>query len=406
MTVEAQETRWRSGRNRRLLTAVLAVAMLVPLGVMVFDQHRYQSEHRSMATQERHAIEYLLALSPLTIALTEAQSAAVSGEPARREALDQAMAGVTDVDERFAEQLRLGERWPQLRNVIERVAGTDHADGRAAYTAYTETTGLLLALHDRLRDTTGLVRDPDQDAYHLQNAAGGALPETIVAIGRLVDLITIATSDPASEEIANAADIRAANAAATRPADALVVSVQEALDTTDSRSLSSTVLAKYDRFLRGKDILLGAVPADGSLQDGDPALIGGMRGEVQAAAEELSTGLLTELDALVENRGDGLATGQRVTTALAIGAVLLVLALVALSLFWEPRVPAHHRGELPSGSGGDGRNGGPGRGTPELPSLRTSISDGAVGYRARADLPAPGDRLAGDVLGAGRADVR
>lgn len=398
MTVTAWETHRRSGRHRRVLTVVLAVAMLIPLGVIFIGHQRHQAEHRSMATQERHGIEYLLALSQLTIVLTDAQSAAVSGQPVRWEVLDQAMARVTGVNERYGEELRLGERWPQLRNVIERAAGTDHGDGRATYAAYAEATSLLLALHERLRDTTGLVRDPDQDAYHLQHAAGGALPETIVAIGRLVDQITIAAGGSSREQATNAADIRAATAAATRPADELVVSVQEALDTTHSRSLSGTVLAKYDRFLRGKDILLGAVPADGNVQDMNIALLGGMRGEVQAAAEELSTGLLTELDVLVAGRLDGLGRDQWITTALAVVGVLLVLGLLALNLLRQPNPPARPHGELPRGSDG--------RGTPEPRSLRTSISDRPAGYGARADLPAPGDRLAGDVLGAERADVR
>lgn len=404
MAVQAWEARQRTGRYRQVLTAALALAILIPVGVLFFDHNSHQGQRRSMAAQERQGIEYLLALSQLTIALTEAQSAAVRGEPVDAEGLDEPLASVADVDERLGTQLQVGERWPQLRNTIERAASTDHADGRAAYTAYEEATGLLLGLQDRIRDTTGLVRDPDADAFHLQNAAGGALPETIVAIGQLVDRVTVAAAEPASRQAAHAPEISAAAAAVTRPADEFVVDIQAALDTTESRSLSSTVLGKYDRFLRAKDILLGTVPADGNVQNVDLGLLSGIRTELSAAADELSTALLTELDVLVETRVNEFTSGQRITIASAIVVVLLVLGLVAVTLFWDARRFNRHpqHGELPTGSGGEARGGG----TPGRELARMSVSDAVAAYEPRAGTPAAGDRLAGEVLGAERADVR
>jgi hypothetical protein len=406
MTVQAWESRRPAGRTRQMLTIVLALAVLVPLGVMFFDHSRHQGERRSAAAQERHGVEYLLALGQLTIAVTDAQSAAVSGEPVRWETIDQSMTDVDEVDGRFGHELQVGERWSQLRNTIERAANTDHADGRAAFAAYEEATSLLLGLHDRLRDTAGLVRDPDRDAYHVQNAAGGALPEAIVAIGQLADRVTIAADEPRSEAATNAMDVSVATAAATDPIDEFVESVQAALDTTESRSLSSSVLGKYDRFLRAKDILIGAVPPDGSVEGMDLELFAGIRTELQAAADALSTALLAALDVLVETRLSEFTRGQRITIASAVVGVLLLLGLVAISLLWDPGQPNrhHHQGELPSGSGGDGRGGA--SGTPELPATRRSISDTAASYRIQPGTPAAGDRLAGEVLGAERADVR
>jgi hypothetical protein len=395
-----------------MLAALLALAILVPLGVLFFDHHRELGERRSTATKERHGIEYLLALGQLTIALSDAQSAAVEGEPVPAEALDRSLADVAEVDDRFGDELQVRERWSQLRNTIELAASSDHADGRAAYTSYQEATGLLLGLHDRLRDTTGLVRDPDQDAYHLQGAAGEALPETVVALGQLVDLVMISAGEPASEQAANAPNISAAMAAVARPADDFVVGIQAALDTTESRSLSSTVLGKYDRFLRAKDGLLGLVPPDGNVGDVDLGLLAGIRTGAQAAADELSIALLTELDGLIESRAGALTRGQWTAVASVAAGVLLVfgLVLVAVSLVRDARQPTRQarHGELPAGTGGDGRGGGSGsgHGTPELPPVRMSISDTAVRYETRPGTPAAGDRLAGEVLGSERADVR
>lgn len=402
MTVEAWETR-QAGRYQRVFIILLAVTILVPLGVLFFQHHGHQSDRRSAAIQERHGIAYLRALGQLTIALTDAQSAAVRGEPLRWEPLDEALTDVDDVDSQYGDELRVGERWSQLRGTIERAANTEHRDGRAAYAAYEEATGLLLGLHDRLRDTAGLVRDPDQDAHHLQSAAAGSLPETVVALGRLADQVALLAGVPARERAASGPEISAAIAAVTVPADEFVRSVQSALDSTENRSMSGSVLGKYDRFLRAKDVLVGAVSPDGDAP-ADPGLLAGIRTEQQAAADDLSTALLTELDALVESRVGALTRDRWLSVVMAVLGVLLVLGLVALTLLRGAQPPARraHPGELPAG--GDGR--GPGGRTPELSRSRMSISDSAASYEPGHAAPAAGDRLAGEVLGVERADVR
>jgi hypothetical protein len=232
MTVQTGQARGWTGGRRRILAASLALAILIPLTVLFFEHNRYLGESRSTATDERHGIEYLLALSQLTIALTDAQSAAVAGEPVSRDVLDGALGDVADVDARFGEELRVRERWTQLRDTIELAAGAEHADGRAAYTAYGEATGLLLGLYDRVRETSGLVRDPDEDAQHVQDAAGGRLPEAVVAAGRVIDLVILATGEAAGGQPANPGEISVALTAVTGPVADLVAGVQAALDST------------------------------------------------------------------------------------------------------------------------------------------------------------------------------
>jgi hypothetical protein len=413
MTVQTREARGWTGGRRRVLAALLAVAILIPLGVLFLRHNGDLGEGRSMATQERHGIEYLLALSQLTIALTDAQSAAVSGEPVSREVLDAALADVADVNDRFGEELRVHERWSQLRDTIELAAGTDHADGRAAYTAYAEATGLLLGLHDRLRETTGLVRDPDQDAYHLQDAAGGRLPETIVAAGRLVDLVTLAAGEPASQQAANTMEISAAVTAVTGHADDLVTGIQAMLDSTRSSSLSSSILGQYDRFLRAKDGLLLAVPPEGNVQAVDFELLGFISAELPAATDDLFTALLTELDTLVETRLSELTRDRWTAIALLCAGLLLALGVVGVSLArgTRPTTTRHRRpSELTAGSGGDGLGDGSGSGRPGTPQLSpalTPLSDTAAGYESGRRRTAPaGDPLAGELLGSERGDVR
>jgi hypothetical protein len=389
---------------------LLALAILIPLGVLFLRHNGDLGEGRSMATQERHGIEYLLALSQLTIALTEAQSAAISGAPASREGLDGALADVADVDDRLGEELRVHERWSQLRDTIELAASTDHADGRAAYTAYAEATSLLLGLYDRLRETTGLIRDPDQDANHLQDAAGGSLPETVVAAGRLVDLVGLAAGAPAGQQAANTVEISAAVTAVTAHADDLVTGIQAMLDSTHSSSLSSSVLGQYDRFLRAKDGLLLAVPPEGNLQAVDFELLGFIGAELPAAADDLFTALLTELDTMVETRLSELTRDRWTAIASLCAGLLLALGVVAVSLAGGTRQPTRHRrpSELTAGSG-DGLGDGSGSGRPGAPQLSPAlrpISDTAAGYESGRRTASAGNPLAGELLGSERADVR
>jgi hypothetical protein len=409
MTVHTRQARGRTVGRRRVLAALLALAILVPLGVLFLDHNRDLSHGRSNAAQERHGIEYLLALSKLTIALTDAQSAAVGGEPVSRELLDRAVAGVAEVDDRFGEELRVRERWSQLRQTIEQAADADHADGRAAYTSYGEATGLLLGLHDRLLQTSGLIRDPDEDAHHLQDAAGESLPEALVAAGRLVDLVILRAAGPAGAQPADPTEIPIAVAAVTRPGDDLVASVQAALDSTQSRSLSSSVLGKYDRFLRAKDGLLLTVPADGNVGAVDFGQLAFIRGEVRDAGDDLLSTLLTELDTLIQTRRSAL-TRSLWTAVVSVAIVaLLAFGLVAVALYRDRRQPTRHRhqGELPAGSGGDGPGGsGPDRDPPQLLRPVTSISDITSGYEPRPGTPPARNRFTGELLHPEGADVR
>jgi len=410
MTVQTGQARERTGGRRRLLAALLALAMLIPLGVLFLDHNRHVSEGRSAATQERHGIEYLLALSKLTIAVTDAQSAAVSGEPVSRELLDGALADVADVDARFGDELRVRERWTQLRDAIELAAETEHADGRAAYTSYGEATSLLLGLYNRLRETSGLVRDPDEDANHLQDAAAGRLPEAVVEAGRLVDLVVLATGESVGGPPANPIEIPIAVVAFTGPAGDVVAGVQAALDSTESRSLSSAVLSKYDRFLRAKDGLLLTVPADGNVQEVDFGTLAFIRGEIQAAGDDLFTTLLFELDTLIETRLSELGRSLWTAVVAVLIGVLLAFGLAAVSLALGTRQPTRHRhqGELSAGSGADGFGGGSGsgHGAPQLPRPLMPISDISADYEPMRGTPPAAGRLSGGLFDPEGADVR
>ena len=87
-----------------------------------------------------------------------------------------------------------------MRAKLEALRGRSATDPEAAYTAYGEVADLLLALHRKVRESSGLVRDPDADSFFLQDSAGQELPEAVVAAGRLADLGTLVSRRPAAEQ--------------------------------------------------------------------------------------------------------------------------------------------------------------------------------------------------------------
>jgi hypothetical protein len=220
---------------------------------------------------------------------------------------------------------------------------------------------------------------------------------------QLTDLLTLTAAAPAGAPAAQPAEISAAADAVAGPADELVTAVQAALDSTASRSLSGAVLTKYDRFLRVKDGLLAVVPADGNVEAVDFELLGFFRNEVRATGDDLYATLLAELDTLIDDRASGLARSRWTAIAAVAIGVLLVFGVAAVSLVRRVRrlTGRPSPGQLVAGGAGTGLGGGR-----ELPQSRNSISDMAAGSGARHGTPPAGDRLAGQLFGPERIDVR
>jgi hypothetical protein len=329
MTVQAHPRRGWTTSRAPLLGGLLVLVLLIPVGLLFGAHWRDLGDRASATTHERQGIEYLTALSQLTVALADVQSAAVGGQVISRDALTRAVEATAGVDRRLGGTLRVSERWSQLRDTVEQLSATEYDDPYAAYTAYSEATGLLLDLHDKLRETSGLIRAVDPDTYYLQDGAGEELPEGIVAAGRLVDLVSIAA---AGESAVTAAEISVGRVGVTGPTEDLANDLQAALDSTASRTLSSNVLSKLDQFLREKDSLLAVVPPDGNVSVVDPEALARLRVDLQAAATDLVNALLLEMDGLVESRLDGLDRRRWLAVGGLVAAVLLALGVAWLNL--------------------------------------------------------------------------
>ncbi|MGW1058807.1 hypothetical protein [Micromonospora rubida] len=366
MTVPPERVPRRPALAGRVLPLLLVVALLAPVAFLFAQQRRLTEDDRGLAVRERMGVEYLRALGPVTLALVDAQSAAVAGRTASREALTRAVEDAASVDTRIGDQLRTHDRWTGLRAKLEALPDRALTDPEAAFVAYGEVTDLLLALHRKVREGSGLMRDPQSDSFFLQDAVSEELPEALVTAGRLADLATLAARRPAAEQLRTGPELAGLRVAALTPATDLVTDLRAAVDNTESTKLGANVLAPLDGYQRAVERLAAlSAPTDppragGAPGVGGPTELTAARNNAQSAARQLQPVILDELDVLLRERIDrldrerwlaGTAAGVAVLLVAALGAVLLAAYRRA-----RRRAVGEHRADEDSGAapGGTG----------------------------------------------------
>lgn len=354
MTTPGPRGHWLDTRGP-LLAALLALAMLVPAAILFSQVWSGTGDDVAFAQKERHGLAYLMALGPVETALTDAQSSAVAGVDTDTDRLGHAVTAAGRLDRRYGGELRTHQRWSQLRARMTAVTGQRAGSPMATYTSYSQVTALLLALYDKVRSESGLIRDPDADVYYLEDGAAQELPEGVVAAGQYGDLIAIALGEQGGQRDNTVGDIIAARASLASNATDLTTDLQLAVDATASRTLSSDLLARLDRFRRGIDAL---APASVATQDtvgpADEDRVSGNRGTTEMSASDLSGAVLKAIDGLVATRLNGLTGRQHLATVLLV--VLALLALGPAGLV----VAARYRARLAGRRAASGRPDGPG----------------------------------------------
>ncbi|MFG1659379.1 hypothetical protein ACGFIY_22875 [Micromonospora chersina] len=338
MTVPAPRVRRRPAVPGRALPLLLVLALLAPLGFLFLQTDRHTGADRDLAARERLGVRYLRALGPVTDALTDAQSTAVAGRPVTRAALTAAVERATQVDSEVGDQLRTRERWAGVRAKLEALPDRTLADPQAAFQAYAEVSDLLLALHRKVREASGLVRDPRSDSFFVQDAIGADLPAAMVAAGRLADLATLAPGRPAADRPRTVAELAELRVAALGPATDLVDDLRAAVDSSESTDLGPTVLTPLDTYQRSVEAL-AAFSAPTGATGPDPVQLGAARRVAQSAATQLRQVILDQLDALLAERLDRLDRDRWLARgAVAVAALLLaVLAGVLLAALRRAR---------------------------------------------------------------------
>ncbi|GAA0811446.1 hypothetical protein [Spirilliplanes yamanashiensis] len=342
----------RRGRVRSALAALVVVALLVPTGMLFLQLRQATADDLDQSRGERDAITYITRLMPLLTALTDVQSTALQGRGATSPALDQAVAAVTEADQQLGADLGTRERWAGLRRTITGLAEAPAGDPAQTLQAHLESTDLLLALFDAVRDNSGLDRDPDSDISHLQQAVAVDLPEAIVYGTRASDLALVLPNLPSGiVKTQVGTGLAAATAGTELAVNRLTDNLQRAVDDTASRTLSSSLLGALDRFRRGVEALVQATAAPTP----SAAALTAARGDLTQGLNGLSGTILTETGQLLRTRIDDLENDRLTQYAVAGGAVLLAL-LGLVILFARRRRTAIPAPARPRGSGSpDGR---------------------------------------------------
>ena len=178
----------RRNRTRSAFAAVLTVLILVPAAILFASVWGTISDKRDSTQLEKKGVEYIAALSPLVSALAEAQSSALAGVADAPGSLTAAVNGVAAADQRLGNELGTRERWTGLNQKIQGLAKLPAGNPVAVLQGHVEVTDLALALYDAVRNNSELVRDPDNDVSHLQQAMGVNLPESVVQVSWMGDL--------------------------------------------------------------------------------------------------------------------------------------------------------------------------------------------------------------------------
>ena len=337
MTAGARQRRLAQpfGARARMLYAIALLVSVSVLFAMVWQSVGEQSDY---ATSERDGVRYIQALGPLEIALTNAESAAIHGESAPREPLTRAVEAVAAVDQELRGQLRTQDRWAELRAKIETLPGTGAS--ATIITAYGGANDLLLALMDKIRNTSKLIRDPEADTYYLEDGAAQELPEGIVAAARYTDLLVSVAGQSAAERAKALVDVSSAHSDLSSNAQDLSDDVRLAVEAADGGDLGTALLSKLDRFNRSIDNL---TPLMSPLQSGkggiDATRVTKARDETQSAAADLSASLLAQIDVALSDRLSSLSLRRLLAVGVLVVSVLLALAPIGLSLMALRRKP-------------------------------------------------------------------
>lgn len=349
MTAGARQSR-RGRPFGALARSVLPLVLIVSVTVLFSIVWQSVGEQSDFATLERNGVRYIQALGPLEIALTNAESVAVNGGSVAPEPLARAVDSAAQVDSELRDQLGTQDRWSGLRTKIESLP--TGGSGAAVIAAYGGANDLLLALMDKVRNTSKLIRDPAADTYYLEDGAAQELPEGIVAAAQYTDLLVSVAKSSAADQGKALVDINSARSDLVSNAHDLSDDVRLAVEGTGSRSLGGALLKKLDRFNQSIDNLVPLMPTaltgKGSI---DTAKVVRARDEMQSAAADLSAALLTQIDTALSGRLSSL--GQRRLLAIGTLVVPLLLALVPLGLAlaaWRRRrtaTPAQDRPATP-----------------------------------------------------------
>jgi hypothetical protein len=308
------------------LLLVLVLALGLPFGVAFSRLWSATGADIGVSRSEADGVRFLRPLVTLLSATVDLQSATVQGRTPDAVRIRSAVAEVDRVDAALGSRLGTTDRWRDVRGRV--LALLDRrSTGRAAYATGSQVVDLLVALSGTVGDSSSLILDPDLDSYYLMDATLLRVPALLVAAGRLGDQSALAT-DPDRDPGA-AAGATLAAATVRDQAAALDAGLRKSLAATDSRVLGPGLLPQLDLL---KDTVSRFTPPVAEVGAGsarpDPSAVEQTRLQVRDAALGLESAGLTQLDALLGTRRDGVGSGRRLVVAVTAAGGLAALAVL------------------------------------------------------------------------------
>jgi hypothetical protein len=322
----------KAGQRAIIVRALLALIMLAPVTMLFVQVWQTESTNTRSASMELDAIAYLRVLQPVLTTLAQNESLVVSQEQVVFNAMDQAMSAAGQADAKYGDELRTHERWNGFATKANALPALGNASPIDSFNAYSAVTDLLLSLYDKVRDESGLVRDPDADVFYLEDAATHALPNAVSAAGQYGDSIVVEFG-PASGIAAARVNVSTDRALLDLNADDVGDDVSDAVDATASRSMSSTLLHKVDLFRQAIETLAPTRLAPVTTpSDSDESAALQNKAETEAAAASLSSALLDAIETLVTDRGAAARHKQDLSLAAFVVAILIVALLITAEI--------------------------------------------------------------------------
>ncbi|GAA4594538.1 hypothetical protein GCM10023107_30780 [Actinoplanes octamycinicus] len=322
VSVNSRRTRLRSA-----LAVVLTALVLLPAAGLFLRVLQENSKQRDNTRLEQQGVEYLGALSKLVSALAESQSSALQGVAAEPASVTAAVSRVQGVDERLGDDLGTTTRWADLKDKIAKlpkVTGT--AD--EVFEAHVEVADLTLEMYDVVAENSTLAQDDDNDIWFLQEAVTARMPESVTAVSRMSDLAAMAAGARKAQRQLLTIKFGYQALQVQEGVEEVTDSLQEAVDSTNSDTLSGNLVSNLDSFRRGIEAANRGANIGGGAPNASTLVTA--QSSLQNALSALSDVVLKEISGLLDDRMDTLNYKRFEAYGLFAVAVLLIV----VATFW------------------------------------------------------------------------
>jgi hypothetical protein len=332
---EARGRRW-GGRAFIRLAVLATVAALFT--AVIAQLWQATTTDLKVVDSERAGVAYLRPLTHLVGELTRAQSTAVAGGRVDPTPVNTAIATVDTADGTHGATLGARQRWTDLKARITALIGRE-VSGDQAYLAYADVTTLAMDLARKVGDTSELILNPELDSYYLMDTVLLRVPDVLVFSGRATDLAVVNAQRPTD---AGRTRVAVARFQVAEASDAIGTGLRKAMDATSSATLGPNVTGQLDAFRSAVDAFVPPATLLQSLDNATVDTLAGAAGRIRQQTLPLADATLTELDVLLRERHDALATQRAWAVINTVIGVLLAILLLWLLL---PAAPAPATGD-------------------------------------------------------------